>query len=316
MVRFAAALLLLISLGAGCFAATDDTAPPLPAPPPPGRPIPPEKPVAEPSTPHWQEVVKARLQKRITLALDESTLSDALANFRQMATVAIFTDPAITDDEQGDINQNFSDLPLADALPRLLGPLGLEYTIRDEAIFVYRRNAYAADASASGTLPDKKLSELKIAIVELSSDDFRVREHGSETLAKFGNAAAPYLLKAIRASTDPEAQARLKRLTERYAAKPFPEPAPEVMQKLDAIDALIATDFESTRVGEAAQFIAVNVGKKTGTPPVIDVAAELRDQPVYMPPAVMHAGNMLKWLAVLSGAQITLEGDKLKFTKR
>ena len=308
------ATIILLAFASG-YTAEPPPPPPLPVPPiPNANPAP--SPPAENTPAHWQEVVKSRLQKKITLSLDESTLSDALANMRQMATVAIFTDPALTDDEQGDINQTFSDLPLSDALPRLLGPLGLEYVIRDEAIFVFRRNAYAEDASAAGSLPDKKVNDLNAAITELSSDDFRVREHGSETLAKFGNAAAPYLAKAARASTDPEAQLRLRRLGERYAAKPFPEPTPDVARKLDAIDAFIATDFESTRVGDAALFIAAQIVKKTGAPLVVQVDSALRDQPVYMPPAVMHAGNMLRWLAVLSGSKIVLEGEQLKLIKR
>lgn len=264
----------------------------------------------------WQTQLQNRLQEKITVALDEATLDDALANFRQFAHVPIIVDPGAvvnTQEDGGDINLVLSDVPLADALPKVLEPLGLQYALHDEAIFVFRRNAYSDALKTSDTLSARQLPALEAAIKDLASDDFAVRERADAALFKLGPAAAQHLARAARASTDPEAQLRLRRLQERFTAKPFPELQPEVAAALDKLDMLIPTNFEATHVGEAVAFVSAFIDKKTGKPPHIEIALDVRNKTVSLAPAVMHAGNVLRWLAFLSNTRIVMNGDALKF---
>jgi hypothetical protein len=268
----------------------------------------------------WKTILQSRLQQKITVAFDEVTLDDALANFRQMAGVPIVVDPAAAgaspEEDAGDINLTLSEVPLSDALPQVLEPLGLQYALRDEAIFIFRRNAYSDTFKTGEALPETQTKTLNAAIKDLSSDDFAVRERADATLLSLGSAVAPYLAKAARVSTDPEAQLRLRRLQEHFTAKPFPDLQADVAMQLEKMDTVVATNFEATHLGEALTFVTAAVEKKTNKPARVELSVDLRNKPIYFAPAVMHAGSLLRWLAFLSDSRIVVEGDHLKFVNR
>ena len=260
----------------------------------------------------WAVALQNKLRQKINVDLDEMAFDDALTFFRQQSDATLIVDAAAAGEDMPDVNLKLKDCAISDALSKLLDPLGLQYSVRDEAIFIYRRNAYSETAIAVVPLNDAQVKELNSALSELSSEEFEVRERASAQLEKLGPGAAPYLAKAVKAATDPETQMRVQKILARYSAKPFPGPAADVAKRLEALDLTVSYELEEMPLREAVAYVAEQVARTSNKPFSVEVDAEIAAKPVAMPQANMQAGNLLRWLSVLSGARLVLEGENLK----
>jgi WD40 repeat protein len=88
----------------------------------------------------------------------------------------------------------------------------------------HARPAIAADAAAINRL-----------IADLDSDQFDMRKKANEELAKLGEAAVPFVRKALEANPSPEARKRLQAL---LAKEPWRVPTGETLSSLRAIEVL------------------------------------------------------------------------------
>jgi len=272
-------------------------------------------PAAEPTAKPWLAPLREKLAQKVPLEVDETFIGEALTLLRTKTTVPIMVDPEAFADPGPEITVNMKDSALSDVLKKMLDGADLQYALLNEAVFIFKRNAYVATAApAAGDLPDEKANEVKKAISDLGADDFRAREKANAVLVGFGAAAAPYLNQAAGKCSDPEIYTRLQNLLAPYKGKPFPEPKEEVAKFLDGLSAPVTFEFEETKLEDAVKELNESIEKNGGKAQLIEIHKELLARQIKAK-ATMQTGNALRWLAILSGSTLALEGDKLKFVK-
>jgi hypothetical protein len=262
----------------------------------------------------WLEPLREKLTKKITISLEETVLEEALTSLRLQTDVSIVVDPALLPDSGLEVNISVNDAPLSETLNKMLEPINLQYTLFNEAVFIFKRNAYiSAPAPGAGNLSDDKIKALAAAIADLGAEDFNAREKANAVLVGFGAAAAPYLEQAIKKCTDPEVQVRLQNLLTPYKGKPFPEPAGEAVAKyLDGLTTVVSIEYEETKFEDAVKELNAAIEKSGGKPLNIELPKELQSRLIKVR-ATLQAGNAVRWLAILTGSTLELEGEKLKF---
>jgi hypothetical protein len=272
----------------------------------------------EPAEKAWLQPLRAKLEQKISIELDETPIDEGLTALRGLTTVPIVIDPAAYVEPGPQININLKDASLSQALKKMLEPADLDYGLVNEAVFVFKRNAYAlAPLAPSGSLPEDKAREVRSAIADLGSDDFAVRQKANAALLGFGAAAAPYLDEAAKKCSDPEVLVRLQNLLAPYKGKPLPEPKADVAKFLDGLTATVSFEFEDTKLEDAIKELFTVDGKPSELKnPVGDIAKELQSRSVRIKAVNMQLGNALRWLSFLTGSTLVLDGEKIKFTTK
>lgn len=270
---------------------------------------------AEPPAKPWLTPLREKLEQKMTFEIDETFLDEALTLLRSKTSVPIIVDPGAFADAGPEISVNLKDRSLADVLKKMLDGADLQFAPLNEAVFIFKRNVYAATAMpAAGALPDDKAKEVTAAINALGSDDFTAREKANTTLVGFGAAAAPYLNEAAHKCADPEMYVRLQNLLAPYKGKPFPEPKADVAKFLDGLSAPVTFEYEDTKLEDAIKELNESITQGGGKALSIEIPKELATRQLKAK-ATMQTGNALRWLAILSGSTLALEGDKIKFVK-
>lgn len=85
----------------------------------------------------WLRRARERLARPMSLECKRTPLAEALALAAGLSGLAVMTDPAVS--LQTPVTLSVKDVPLQQSLERLLGPVGLAFELRDEAVFVRRR---------------------------------------------------------------------------------------------------------------------------------------------------------------------------------
>jgi hypothetical protein len=269
---------------------------------------------AEPeSAKKWEAMLRVKLLQKVDIDLDEAVFEEVVALIRQHTGMTVVVDPLVAQPNLPDTTVSLSECPVAEVIAKLLEPLGLQYAVRDEAIFIFMRNAYSDKEAPAAALTDAQLKDLNKAVADLAADDFEVRETATQRLDKMGSAAAPILAQSIKSTTDPETQMRIQKILARYSAKPFPGPSGEVARRLDVFDAQLKCELTDMTLGDAVKILTTEISKRSGKSIVIRIASdELSATLVSMPGVNMKAGNLLRWLSIASGATLVLDGDNLK----
>ena len=87
--------------------------------------------------PQWKTVIKRQMTTPITFDFNETQLDKAVDFLRRQTGINIFVDPeVIADGAAPQITMSVNGIKFKNALKWILRMVGLEYTLRDEAIFI------------------------------------------------------------------------------------------------------------------------------------------------------------------------------------
>jgi hypothetical protein len=264
-------------------------------------------PVAE-----WEKALHQALQKKITAEFVDTPLDETIAFLQATAVVNILIDPALLsgqDDEAGPLtNLRLQDTTVEKALMTIMACHELNYTLRDEALFL-RKGGQVLPAKVE-PLTAAQEAALGQAVAKLNADDFDTRETASKTIAALGLAAAPALRETARTTQAPEVRARIENLLRTLAPPTIFDEAPEVTAALAQLQRRVSFEFVDTPLEEAANFlVSLCKIKMAASPAVAETAASLRV-------TNMQLANAIRWIARLSGTKLITKDGELLFVKR
>ncbi|MCY3019979.1 MAG: STN domain-containing protein [Planctomycetota bacterium] len=270
----------------------------------------PQRELLKPITPvtEWEKALHKALQRKVTFEFVDTPLDEAFSFLRSLVNVPMMLDPKLLADDLPTVNLRVTDMTLETALMWILRMNELHYQLRDEALFIYRRGAYASGPIVP--LTPAQLEALNKVLPDLAAQDFEARQRATKVIEGLGPAAAGPLQAAVAKATDPEARMRIKKLLDAVPVTDlFAEPA-EVTKALDALERPVSFEFVDTRLDEDAKFLSGLSDTK------VTVAADAAATLVNLRVAAMRLGNAIRWTARLGGARIVLKGGVLQFVKR
>jgi hypothetical protein len=265
--------------------------------PPPLKPI---KPVAD-----WEKDLHHALQRTVTYDFVDVALDDILAAFRTHYQLSIILDPARLKNSRH-ISLRVIGERLEDVLMRLMREQGLNYKLRDEALFLHDQFAYADEPRAP--LPAAQAEALAALIAELNAEDFDVRERASKSIARMGVAAKPALEAALAKAPAAETCKRVEGLLADMRMAGFLAEAPDVAKVLD----LLSDPVSLEHAEEPLDMVVRSLGAQAR---VAIVAEGLANANITLGVRNMKLGNAVRWAARLAGARIVAKGGMLVLEK-
>jgi len=262
---------------------------------------------------NWEAAYNAKLNQHVSFEFTDTPLPEVTEFLAQLLKINVLVDPNAVADVENVPAMKFkaNNIPLSDALRGLLQQAGLDYAMRDEAMIVFKKGAYAKNMNPQvAPLTDAETKTFQKAASDLSSDDFQTRENATETILTLGPAAGPLLKNVQEKTADAETLSRVQKLLAGFKSMLiYPEP-PEVARALDALTKKINFEFDDTPVTQALEYLNTIGNVKAANPPRPNESSH-----VTMKASSMSAGNALRWLARLSGERIILRDGQLGLAK-
>ncbi|MCY3021318.1 MAG: tetratricopeptide repeat protein, partial [Planctomycetota bacterium] len=84
----------------------------------------------------WQGEIRKKLQRKVSFEFVDKPFDEAVASLRTMATVVIIVDPQVPQDKRPKLTLRVTDMSLDLALEWLVKLADLDYTLRDNAVFI------------------------------------------------------------------------------------------------------------------------------------------------------------------------------------
>ena len=92
----------------------------------------------QPKDETWEKELHQLFQKKVSFQLVDKPLVEAIHLQQDFSEFSFIFHPEITYLAYRPVTLDVTDIPFGEALQRILAPLGLDYTLEDEAVFISR----------------------------------------------------------------------------------------------------------------------------------------------------------------------------------
>ncbi|MBI3828749.1 MAG: hypothetical protein HY291_04490 [Planctomycetes bacterium] len=133
----------------------------------------------------WKQDIKKRLQRKVTFEFVDTPLDEAISFLRSLTNVTMIVDPKVTQAGAPPISLRVTDMSLDLALEWLLKLADLDYALKDNAIFISKRQSLVEDVE----LKIYDVSDLTQAVPDFPGPDFQLTTPGDDGGAGGGGAA-------------------------------------------------------------------------------------------------------------------------------
>lgn len=124
----------------------------------------------------WKQDIKKRLQRKVTFEFVDTPLDEAISFLRSLTNVTMIVDPKVIQAGAPPISLRVTDMSLDLALEWLLKLADLDYALKDNAIFISKKQTLTEDVE----LRIYDVSDLTQAVPDFPGPDFQLTTPGDD----------------------------------------------------------------------------------------------------------------------------------------